>query len=71
MTTSDKAKRTTVEIGPQSVNKFQMLDGSYRMSQTQAVESVGKPDIKAPRFLDSKGIKAIRGEAYTPDTIPD
>lgn len=69
MTTSDKAKRATVEIGPLAIEGFQMPDGSYRMSQTQAAECIGKPEINARRFLDSKGIKALRGEGYTPDTI--
>jgi hypothetical protein len=68
-TTGDKAKRAKVEIGPLSVDGFQMPDGSYRMSQTQAAESVGKPEINARRFLDSRGIKALRGEGYTPDSI--
>jgi hypothetical protein len=69
MTTGDKAKRTTVAIGSLSVDGFQMPDGSYRMSQTQAAECIGKPEINARRFLDSRGIKALRGEGYTPDTI--
>jgi hypothetical protein len=69
MTTNDKAQRATVQIGPLSVDGFQMPDGSYRMSQTQAAESVGKSQRNAGRFLESKGIKALRGEGYTPDTI--
>ena len=69
MTTNDKAKRAMVQIGPLSVDGFQMPDGSYRMSQTQAAESVGKSQRNAGRFLESKGIKALRGEGYTPDTI--
>jgi hypothetical protein len=46
-----------------------MPDGSYRMSQTQAAECVGKQQRNAGRFLESKGIKALRGKGYTPDTI--
>jgi hypothetical protein len=69
MTPDDKARRAEVAIGPLSVDGFQMPDGSYRMSQTQASESVGKPEINARRFLDSRGIKTLRGEGYTPDTI--
>jgi len=69
MTNNDKAQRATVQIGPLSVDGFQMPDGSYRMSQTQAAESVGKSQRNAGRFLESKGIKALRGEGYTPDTI--
>jgi len=67
--TGDKAKRAPVEIGTLSINGFQMPDGSYRMSQTQAAECVGKPQRNAGRFLESKGIKALRGEGYTPDSI--
>jgi hypothetical protein len=44
-------------------------DGSYRMSQTQAADCVGKPEINARRFLSSKAIKALLGEGYTPDSI--
>jgi len=69
VSTDDKAKRATVEIGQQPVDGFQMPDGSYRMSQTQAAECVGKPQRNAGRFLESKGIKALRGEGYTPDSI--
>ena len=68
-TGGDKAKRATVAIGSMEVDGFQMPDGSYRMSQTQAAESVGKSQRNAGRFLASKGIKALRGEGYTPDTI--
>ncbi len=32
MTTNDKAQRAMVQIGPLSVDGFQMPDGSYRMS---------------------------------------
>lgn len=39
------------------------------MSQTQAAECVGKQQRNAGRFLESKVIKALRGEGYTPDTI--
>ncbi|MBD2428667.1 hypothetical protein [Phormidium sp. FACHB-1136] len=67
--THDKAQRATVQIGPLSVDGFQMPDGSYRMSQTQAAECIGKPEINARRFLDSRGIKALRGEGYTPDSV--
>jgi len=47
MTTNDKAQRATVQIGPLSVDGFQMPDGSYRMSQTQAAESVGLSERNA------------------------
>jgi len=69
MTTGAKAKRITVAIGPSSVDSFQMPDGSYRVSQTQAAESVDQLEINARRFLASRGIKAFPHEAYTPDSI--
>jgi hypothetical protein len=65
MTTGDKAKRTTVEIGPLSVDGFQMPDGSYRMSQTSAAESVGLGRQNVSGFLRSKVIKSLLGEGYT------
>ena len=69
MSESIKATRATVEIGGLTVDAFMLPDGSYRMSQTQAAEAVGKDEINARRFLASKSINAIRGEGYTPDSI--
>ncbi|MEG4213693.1 hypothetical protein [Microcoleus sp. S13_B4] len=69
MTESVRAVRASVQIGSLAVDGFMLPDGSYRMSQTQAAECVGKPEINARRFLDSKAIKALLGKGYTPDTI--
>lgn len=65
----NKATRSVVAIGELEIEGFQMPDGSYRMSQTQAAEVVGKDEINARRFLDSKGIKVLLGKGYTPDTV--
>ena len=69
MSESIKATRATVAIGGLTVDGFMLPDGTYRMSQTQAAETVGKDEINARRFLSSKNINAIRGEGYTPDSI--
>ncbi|NEP56577.1 MAG: hypothetical protein F6K31_06075 [Symploca sp. SIO2G7] len=69
MTESIRATRASVQIGSQEIDGFMLPDGSYRMSQTQAAECVGKPEINARRFLTSKAIKALLGEGYTPDSI--
>jgi predicted RNA-binding protein with PIN domain len=69
MSESIKATRATVAIGDLTVDAFMLPDGSYRMSQTQLAEAVGKDEINARRFLTSKNINAIRGESYTPDSI--
>ena len=69
MTDFAKATSVTVEIGSRTVDGFTLPDGSYRMSQKQASECVGKPEINARRFLDSKAIKALLGKDYTPDSI--
>lgn len=69
MTESVRAVRALVQIGSLTVDGFMLPDGNYRMSQTQAAECVGKPEINARRFLDSKAIKALLGKGYTPDTI--
>ncbi len=69
MNESIKAIRATVSIGELVVDAFMLPDGSYRMSQTQLAEAVGKDEINARRFLTSKSINAIRGESYTPDSI--
>ena len=69
MTDSVKATRATVTLGDLTIDGFMLPDGSYRMSQTQAAECVGKPEINARRFLGSKAIKSLLGKGYTPDTI--
>lgn len=66
---SDRASRTTIQIGSYEVEGFMLPDGSYTMSQTQAAAIIGLPEINARRFLDSKGIKTLLGEGYTPDTF--
>jgi hypothetical protein len=63
--TGDKAKRATVAIGSSQVDAFQMPDGSYRMSQTQAAECVGLGRQNVSDFLRSKAIKSLLGEGYT------
>ena len=69
MTESVKAARSSVQLGDLTIDGFMLPDGSYRMSQTQAALCVGKPEINARRFLNSKGIKSLLGKGYTPDTI--
>ena len=69
MTEPIKASRATIRLGSLAVDGFMLPDGTYRMSQTQAAECVGKPEINARRFLDSKAIKALLGQGYTPDSI--
>lgn len=69
MTDPIKATRATIPIGSIKVDGFQLPDGTYRMSQTQAAECVGRPEINARRFLSSKAIKALLGDDYTPDTL--
>jgi hypothetical protein len=69
MNDSIRATRATVQIGSMTVDGFMLPDGSYRMSQTQAAECIGKPEINARRFLGSKAIKALLGQGYTPDSI--
>ncbi|MGG6298124.1 hypothetical protein ACQ4M4_27335 [Leptolyngbya sp. AN02str] len=66
---SDKATRAQIEIGGFTVDAFMLPDGSYRMSQTQAAECIGQSQRNAGRFLTSKGINALLGQGYTPDSI--
>jgi hypothetical protein len=72
MTANDKAQRATVQIGPLSVDGFQMPDGSYRMSQAGAATAINDSPVYALRFLTSRDSKALLGEAftdYTPEPI--
>ncbi len=66
MSNSEKARRAIVTIGPLEVEGFQLPDGSYRMSQTQAAEVVGLTERNARDFLNSKALKSLLGEDYTP-----
>lgn len=45
-------------------------DGSYRMSQTQAAETIDESPVYALRFLRSNDSKALLGEVYT-DYTPE
>lgn len=74
MTDSVKATRAPVQIGSFNVNGFMLPDGSYWMSQTQAAECVGLTERNAREFLQSKALKSLLGETYTPaisDIEPD
>ena len=58
MTDSVRAVPASVQIGSLIVDGFMLPDGSYRMSQTQAAECVGKPArstfdfaVKSPETL--------------------
>lgn len=74
MSDSTKAVRSLVQIGDLAVDGFMLPDGSYRMSQTQAAECVGLTERNAREFLQSKAVKSLLGEGYTPaifDIEPD
>jgi hypothetical protein len=45
-------------------------DGSYRMSQAQVAQAVGKSPVNALRFLESKALHRLLGEGYT-DYTPE
>ena len=65
MTDAVIATRATITIGPLSVDGFMLPDGSYRMSQKNVADAVGKPAMNASRFLGSKAIKSLLGKDYT------
>lgn len=66
MTDSTKATRATVTIGNLAIEGFMLPDGGYRLSQTQAAESVGLKVQNVSDFLRSKALKSLMGEGYTP-----
>jgi hypothetical protein len=66
VTESVRAVRAPVQIGSLTVDGFMLPDGSYRMSQTQAAECVGLSERNAREFLQSKALKSLLGEGYTP-----
>ena len=65
---SVRATRAIVQIGSLTVDGFMLPDGSYQMSQTQAAECVGLSERNAREFLQSKALKTLLGEGYTPAT---
>ena len=71
MSKSIKATRATVAIGSLPVDGYMLPDGSYRMSQTQAAETVGKEEFNARDFLASKTFKRLSGEGYTDGKITE
>ena len=72
MTESVRAVRATVQIGNLTVDGFQLPDGGYRMSLTQAAECVGKPARSTFDFLRSKALKGLLSEAgSTFDFLPE
>ncbi|NJR71119.1 MAG: hypothetical protein HC771_22660 [Synechococcales cyanobacterium CRU_2_2] len=66
---SSKAQRAIVRIGGLEVEGYQLPDGSYAMSQTQAADAVGLKVQNASDFLRSKTLKALMGEGYTPQIV--
>lgn len=72
MTDSVRAVRAAVQIGSLTVDGFQLPDGGYRMSLTQAAECVGKPARSTFDFLRSKALKGLLSEAGgTFDFLPE
>lgn len=55
------ARRAVMQLGDHKLDVFQLPDGSYRMSQTQVAEAVGKPERSFRDFLSSKWLKALPG----------
>jgi hypothetical protein len=62
---ASKAARAEIRIGSLIIDGFQLPDGSYRMSQQQASESIGESPVYALRFLRSRASEALLGESYT------
>jgi hypothetical protein len=72
MSESIKATRATVAIGALTVDAFMLPDGSYRMSLSQAANSVGKEAQGISNFLRSKALKRLLEEAgSTSNFLPE
>jgi hypothetical protein len=69
VTDSVKATRATVTLGSIVIDGFMLPDGAYRMSLTQAAETVDLGVQNASDFLRSKALKSLAGEGYTPQTF--
>jgi hypothetical protein len=62
---ASKAARAEIRIGHLIVDGFQLPDGSYRMSLSQAAEAIGLSARNAFDFLQSKAFKSLTGDGYT------
>jgi hypothetical protein len=63
MSESVKASRSVVTLGSMTIDGFMLPDGSYRMSQTQAAECIGKSRQGMSDFLRTKAFNRLLGEA--------
>lgn len=63
--TASKATRAEIQIGTLAIDGFQLPDGSYRMSLSQAADVIGLSARNAFDFLQSKAFKSLAGEGYT------
>ena len=59
---TSKAKRTTITIAGIKVEVFQLPNGEYVMSQTQATDAVNKQASSIFNWLQSEQSKALLGE---------
>lgn len=72
MSESIKATRATVAIGDLFVDAFQLPDGSYRMSLSQAANCIGKEAQGISNFLKSKALKRLLDKAVgTSNFLPE
>ena len=72
MSESLKATRTTVAIGALTVDAFMLVDGSYRMSLSQAANCIGKEAQGISNFLRSKALKRLLENAVgTSNFLPE
>ncbi len=65
MTDSLKAKRTKITLGCLTLDGFVLPDGSFRMSLSQAADSVGLTARNTFDFLRSKAFKSSMKDGYT------
>ncbi|HEY9631733.1 MAG TPA: hypothetical protein V6C84_30950 [Coleofasciculaceae cyanobacterium] len=65
MTDLVKAKRTKIILGSLTLNGFVLPDGSFRMSLSQAADSVGLTARNTFDFLRSKAFKSSMKDSYT------
>jgi len=64
-----KAARTIIFLGDISLEVFMLPDGKYRLSQTQAAESIEKGEISFRRFLTSGSAEAVPYKEFRSDKI--
>ena len=64
MSKTYKAKEATIVLGTALIKVFQLPDGTYRLSQTQVTDAIGKRNRSIIEFLGGKSPEALPHKSF-------